>query len=241
MNSIAVEDYLKTIYDLSEGEAASTSAIADRLGLAPGSVTGMLKRLSDQGLVEHVPYHGARLTPAGSERAIDLIRRHRIVEMFLVQVLGYTWDRVHDEAERLEHVVSDELIERMASVLGSPSFDPHGAPIPTVGKTFVERRYPSLNDIAVGGSAVLRRVRDEDPDVLRYLAELELLPGVEITVAERGPFNGPLFIEVGKNTCIVSAQVAGSLFVEPTGEAAGGARGKSTLNKPGNRTGAGDA
>jgi DtxR family Mn-dependent transcriptional regulator len=216
MNSTAVEYYLKAIYDLGATEAASTSAIADRLGLAAGSVTGMLKRLSDQGLVEHMPYHGARLTAAGARQAVDLIRRHRNVEMLLVTVLGCTWDRVHDEAERLEHVVSDELIERMAAVLGSPKVDPHGAPIPAVGETFVERKYPSLNDIAVGSSAVLRRVRDEDPEVLRYLAELQLVPGVEVTVAERGPFNGPLFLEIGDHMHIVSTDVASSLFVEPT-------------------------
>jgi len=229
MNSTAAEDYLKTIYDLCESEAASTTAIAARLGLAPGSVTGMLKRLADQGLVEHVPYHGARLTPAGAQQAVDLIRRHRIVEMFLVQILGYTWDRVHDEAERLEHVVSDELIERMAAVLGSPDVDPHGAPIPALGQTFVERKYPSLNDIAVGRCAILRRVHDEDPDVLRYLAELQLVPGVEITVVGRGPFNGPLFLEVGENTRVVSADVAGSLFVEESenpSTATGGKKGK---------------
>src|SRR5512145_1254601 len=146
MTSSNVEDYLKAIYNLiGEAEAASTSAIADQLGVAPGSVTGMLKRLADQGLVEHVPYYGARLTATGEEQAIGLIRRHRILELFLVQVLGYTWDRVHEEAERLEHAVSDELIDRMAQVLGFPSADPHGAPIPSAGKEFVDRRYPTLD------------------------------------------------------------------------------------------------
>src|SRR5688572_6889422 len=135
MASSNVEDYLKTIYSLAaDSEAASTSAIAHALGVAAGSVTGMLKRLSDQGLVEHVPYYGARLTVGGEEQAVGLIRRHRILEMFLVQVLGYTWDRVHEEADRLEHAVSDELIDRMAQVLGSPTVDPHGAPIPASGK-----------------------------------------------------------------------------------------------------------
>src|SRR5688572_27668042 len=118
MASSNVEDYLKAIYNLAgEAEAASTSAIAEQLGVAAGSVTGMIKRLADQGLVEHVPYYGARLTTAGEEQAISLIRRHRILELFLVQILGYTWDRVHEEAERLEHAVSDELIDRMAQVL----------------------------------------------------------------------------------------------------------------------------
>ena len=144
MNSSAVEDYLKTIYNLcSDEQAASTSAIAERLDVAAGSVTGMIKRLADQGLVEHVPYYGAHLTVEGEAQAVALIRKHRVLEMFLVQVLGYTWDRVHDEAERLEHAVTDELVDRMASVLGFPDVDPHGAPIPSSGKAFVERTWRS--------------------------------------------------------------------------------------------------
>jgi DtxR family transcriptional regulator, Mn-dependent transcriptional regulator len=212
-----VEDYLKAVYHLAgeaEAGAASTSAIAEQLGVAAGSVTGMVKRLADQGLVEHVPYYGARLTAAGEEQAIGLIRRHRILELFLVQVLGYTWDRVHAEAERLEHAVSDELIDRMAQVLGFPAADPHGAPIPSSGKTFVDRRYPTLDKLDVGCSAVLRRVRDEDPAALRYLAELNLTPGAELTLTERGPFNGPLYIRVGDQNHIVSPELAQSVQVE---------------------------
>ena len=215
MASSNVEDYLKTIFNLAaDAEAASTSAIAERLGVAAGSVTGMVKRLADQGLVEHVPYYGARLTSSGEAQAIGLIRRHRILEMFLVQVLGYTWDRVHEEADRLEHAVSDELIDRMAQVLGSPSADPHGAPIPASGKTFVDRRYPTLDKLDVGSSAVLRRVRDEDPAALRYLAELHLTPGAEVTLTERGPFNGPLYIRVGDKDHILSTELAQSVQVE---------------------------
>src|SRR5688572_2931668 len=131
MPSMAVEDYLKTIYSLTRrDQAASTSAIAELLGVAAGSVTGMLKRLAEQELVEHVPYYGARLTESGEREAVRLIRRHRVLELFLVQVLRYTWDRVHEEAERLEHAATDEMIDRMATVLGEPVLDPHGAPIP---------------------------------------------------------------------------------------------------------------
>src|SRR5687768_9506322 len=215
MPSMAVEDYLKTIYSLSKrDQAASTSAIADRLGIAAGSVTGMLKRLAEQQLVEHVPYYGARLTDRGEREAVRLIRRHRILEMFLVQVLGYTWDRVHEEADRLEHAVSDELIDRMAQVLGSPTVDPHGAPIPASGKAFVDRQYPTLDKLDVGSSAVLRRVRDEDPAALRYLAELNMTPGAEVTLTERGPFNGPLYVRVGGKDHIVSPELAQSVQVE---------------------------
>lgn len=220
MASSNVEDYLKAIYNLAaETEAASTSAIADQLGVAAGSVTGMIKRLADQGLVEHIPYYGARLTATGEEQAISLIRRHRILELFLVQILGYTWDRVHAEAERLEHAVSDELIDRMAQVLGFPSADPHGAPIPASGKAFVDRRYPTLDKLDVGSSAVLRRVRDEDPEALRYLAELNLRPGAELTLTERGPFNGPLYIRVGDQDHIVSPELAQSVQVETVKQA----------------------
>jgi DtxR family transcriptional regulator, Mn-dependent transcriptional regulator len=215
MASSNVEDYLKAIYNLAaDSEAASTSAIADSLGVAAGSVTGMLKRLSDQGLVEHVPYYGARLTGSGEEQAIGLIRRHRILEMFLVQVLGYTWDRVHEEAEKLEHAVSDELIDRMAQVLGFPAADPHGAPIPETGRAFVDRKYPTLDKLDVGCSAVLRRVRDEDPAALRYLAELNMKPGAELTLTDRGPFNGPLYVRVGDQDHIVSPELAQNVQVE---------------------------
>lgn len=215
MTSSNVEDYLKAIYNLCAADhTASTSAIAEKLGIAAGSVTGMIKRLADQGLVEHMPYYGARLTTAGERQAVSLIRRHRILEMFLVQVLGYTWDRVHEEAERLEHAVSDELIDRMAQVLGSPTVDPHGAPIPASGKAFVDRQYPTLDKLDVGCSAVLRRVRDEDPAALRYLAELNMTPGAEVTVTDRGPFNGPLYIRVGDKQHVVSPELAQSVQVE---------------------------
>src|SRR5687768_10874568 len=215
MPSMAVEDYLKTIYSLSAGrEAANTSAIADRLGIAAGSVTGMLKRLAEQGLVEHVPYYGARLTASGEREAVRLIRRHRVLELFMVQVLGYTWDRVHDEAESLEHAATDELIDRMASVLGEPASDPHGAPIPAGEGRFVESHYPTLGEMAVGSRGVLRRVQDEDPEALRYLAELELVPGTELQLLERAPFNGPLKVQVGGRERFVGLELARSLEVE---------------------------
>ena len=216
MPSIAVEDYLKAIYGLSSDgrETASTSAIAERLGIAAGSVTGMLKRLAERGLVEHVPYYGARLTAEGEHEAVRLIRRHRVLELFLVQVLGYTWDRVHEEAEQLEHAATDELIDRMASVLGEPVADPHGAPIPTSEGRFIDNHYPKLTELAVGARGVLRRVQDEDPAELRYLAQLQLLPGTELTLLERAPFNGPLKLDVGGYERFVGVELARSLEVE---------------------------
>jgi DtxR family transcriptional regulator, Mn-dependent transcriptional regulator len=216
MSSSAVEDYLKTIYTLTKGErAANTSAIAERLGIAAGSVTGMVKRLAELGLVEHVPYYGARLTERGEQQAVRLIRRHRVLELFLVEVLGYTWDRVHEEADRLEHATTEEMIDRMAHVLGEPAKDPHGAPIPaSTARRFVEWHYPTLGELKVGTRGVLRRVEDEDPEALRYLAQLELVPGAEVELLERAPFNGPLKLQVGGREHFLGAELARSLEVE---------------------------
>ncbi len=211
----AVQDYLKVIHELSAGGSpAATSLIAERLGVAAGSVTGMLKRLADRGLVEHVPYYGARLTASGTAEAVRLIRRHRVLELFLVQVLELGWDEVHEEAERLEHVVSERLIERMARVLGDPAEDPHGAPIPAVGGAFEDRQYPSLWELEPGAAAVLRRVPDEDPAALRHLAELDLRPGVTLEVVARTPYNGPLRVSVGGTECTVGAELSRALQVE---------------------------
>ncbi len=212
----ATEDYLKAIYQLSQGgEPVGTSAIADRLGVAAGSVTGMLKRLGEQGLVEHVPYYGARLTDRGRAQAVALIRRHRVLEMFLVEVLGYGWDQVHEEAERLEHAASDRLIDRMHRVLGQPEFDPHGHPIPAPGVDFKDDRLPSLADVETGHAAILRRVPDEDPEALRYLARLNLVPGVEVEVLERAPFGGPVRIRVGQVEQLLGPELTARLEVEP--------------------------
>lgn len=211
----AVQDYLKAIHELNVGGgSAATSLIAERLGVAAGSVTGMLKRLASRGLVEHVPYYGARLTDTGETEAIRLIRRHRVLELFLVQVLGYGWDEVHEEAERLEHAVSDLLIERMAAVLGDPAEDPHGAPIPEVGVAFEDRQYPALWELETGMSGVLRRVPDEDAAALRYLAELDLRPGVSLHVVDRAPFNGPLRVRVGDVVHTIGAELSRALQVE---------------------------
>lgn len=216
MPSPATEDYLKAIFKLSqESQAATTSSIAASLGIAAGSVSGMLKRLSERGLVEHVPYYGARLTADGEEEALRTIRRHRILELFLVEVLGYEWDRVHDEAERLEHAASDELISRMAQALGEPTADPHGAPIPTVEGTLVDRAWPRLDEIETGQVGAVRRVSDEDPAALRYLGELGLRPGAEVHVLERAPFNGPLLLSVAGERHSIGRELARTIRVEP--------------------------
>lgn len=215
MPTPAVEDYLKAIYQLSRGgDAVGTSAIAERLGVAPGSVTGMLKRLGKQGLVEHELYQGTRLSASGRREAIRMIRRHRILELFMVEVLGYTWDQVHAEAERLEHAVSDDLVDRMAHVLGDPEVDPHGHPIPSRAGQILALNLPTLDELEVGETATLRRVSDEDAEALRYLARLNLIPGVELEVLERTPFRGPMRVRVGEGEEMIGLELAARLRVE---------------------------
>lgn len=218
MPTPAVQDYLKAIFQLADGAedaAVGTSAIAERLGVAPGSVTGMLKRLGEQGLVEHQRYQGARLTTRGRREAIRMIRRHRVLELFLVEVLGYTWDQVHVEAEQLEHAASDGLINRMAAVLGDPEADPHGHPIPSPAGRLAEPELPTLAELQPGRVATLRRVSDEDAEALRYLARLNLIPGVELEVLERTPLRGPLRVRVGETEEMVGMELAERLRVEP--------------------------
>ncbi len=204
----SVEDYLKAIYRLSpHGRTASTSEIAQRLELSPASVSGMVKRLSEQGLLEHVPYKGVQLTAEGRRAALRMLRRHRLIEAYLVAFLGYTWDTVHDEAERLEHAVSDTLVERMAAVLGNPTVDPHGDPIPTPDGDIDEPAGMPLSDVPAGASAVIRQVEEGQPDRLRYIASLGLRPGVRVSVVDRQPFQGPVTIEVAGETHVIGNEL----------------------------------
>jgi DtxR family transcriptional regulator, Mn-dependent transcriptional regulator len=215
MPTPAVEDYLKAIHQLSaRGEPVGTSAIAERLGIAPGSVTGMFKRLAQLGLIEHERYQGVTLTARGRREAIRMIRRHRVLELFLVEVLGYTWDQVHEEAERLEHAASDDLVDRMAAVLGDPEADPHGHPIPSSAGQLRTPALPTLADLDEGEQGILRRVSDEDPEALRYLARLNLVPGVAVQVLERTPFRGPLRIRVEEAEEMIGLELAVRLRVE---------------------------
>lgn len=215
--SIRSEDYLKAIHEIArDGTAAGTNAIAARLGVTAGTVSGMIKRLATQGLVEHSPYAGTRLTTEGERVALRMVRRHRVIEAFLVRRLGYGWDVVHEEAERLEHGVSDELVDRMAADLGEPEQDPHGAPIPVPGRPFLEPGHPTLGELGVGVRATLVEVPDEDPEALRYLARLALVPGAELEVLERMPFRGPLRIVVQGRECYVGAELSRHLRVDPS-------------------------
>jgi DtxR family transcriptional regulator, Mn-dependent transcriptional regulator len=217
-----VEDYLKAIYDLElEGAPASTNDIADRLAISPASVSGMVRRLADQGLVTHEPYRGVRLTEDGRRAALRTLRRHRILECYLTEVLGYPWDRVHAEAERLEHAASEELVERMASALGDPVQDPHGAPIPTRDGRVEEASLRTLAEVTEGEQVRVRRVHDKDPARLRYLAELGIRPGSVIRIVARAPFDGPITLQVDEGgeaaARAVGVGLAAQVYIESAG------------------------
>jgi DtxR family transcriptional regulator, Mn-dependent transcriptional regulator len=209
----SVEDYLKVIYHLSsQGGFAATSDIAAHLDVSAPSVSGMVKRLSETGLIEHVPYRGVQLTAQGRRAALKMIRRHRVLEVYLIQRLGYDWDGVHDEAERLEHAVSDELIERMSAALGHPRYDPHGAPIPTAAGEIEEADLISVADAPVGQALELRQVGTEDPARLRYFAEHGLVPGAHLSVTDRQPFNGPTTVRLGPGQRVIGRELAQLLW-----------------------------
>jgi DtxR family Mn-dependent transcriptional regulator len=211
-----VEDYLKAIYEITQRDgSASTNEVAAALNVAAASVTGMIRRLAQQGYLDHVPYRGVQLTAQGRRAALRTIRRHRILETYLTKVLGYAWDRVHDEAERLEHAASDELIERLAAALGHPTEDPHGAPIPTAEGSVDERRHLTLADLPVGERARMVRVSDKNPSLLRYLAEIALQPGADVEVIAKAPFDGPLTLRIGSEEPVVGPNLAEQVLVEP--------------------------
>lgn len=214
--SRSIEDYLKVIYKLElESGSAQTSAIADALAIAPPSVSGMVKRLADAELVTHVPYRGVELTEAGRRQALRMLRRHRILESYLIGHLGYDWDDVDREAERLEHAVSDDLVERMAVKLGNPTHDPHGAPIPSASGTIDPTRYLPMTEIEVGHAGRFRMIGDADPERLRFIASLGLRPGAEFRVLDRQPFNGPVTIELdGDRKEVIGFALASSLQCE---------------------------
>ncbi len=200
--SESVENYLKAIYELEEeGGRVNTSSLAERLAVSPPSVSAMLKRLSQETppLVDHEPHRGVTLTPDGLRKALVTVRHHRLIETFLCQALGYTWDEVHEEAEQLEHHISERLEDRIAEFLGHPSYDPHGAPIPTKDGHIPDHAYVSLAELEEGQRGRVLRVKHDLPDVLRYLTSLGIEPEVEVVMTEKAPFDGPVYIRVGKN------------------------------------------
>ncbi len=213
--SRAAEDYLKAVYKLERRESpVSTTALADQLERSAASVTNMVKSLADQGLLEHVPYHGVRLTKSGQRSALRIIRRHRVIELYLIEKLGYTWDTVHSEAERLEHAVSDELVNRMAAALGDPEFDPHGAPIPTAEGRITERPLQRLLDLRPGESGVVSQVADNDSSRLTRLAEVGLRPGARVVLAEDASAGPPYALKVDGAAVSLAGDLAEALLVE---------------------------
>ena len=218
--SPAIDDYAKAIFALqSRGEEpVTTSALAERLGITAGSVSAMLKKLDELGLVTHEPYRGVRLTAAGRRVALEVIRHHRLLERFLADALGMSWDRVHAEAEVLEHVLSDEIEELIAIKLGNPASDPHGDPIPSADLELEERPTRSMETLERGDRGVFVRVSDSDPEMLRYLASCGISPGERFEVRDHQPFGGPLFVLFGEREHAIGGRLAGAMRVEVAGQ-----------------------
>ncbi|HEY2769443.1 MAG TPA: metal-dependent transcriptional regulator [Solirubrobacteraceae bacterium] len=216
IRSPAVQDYAKAIYALErrDGEAVSTNALADRLGVTPASASGMVKRMGELGLVEHQPYRGVSLTDDGRRVALEVMRHHRLLELYLVETLGVPWDRVHQEAEVLEHVLSEELEELIAAKLGDPTHDPHGDPIPTRDLRIEEGMTQSLQALEIGARATFARVSDSDPEMLRFLAERGIAPGDQLEVIDKQPFDGPLFVRFGDHMQVLGGALARAMRVE---------------------------
>ncbi len=216
LRTVAVEDYAKAIFTLESRSQrpVSTSALAERLGITAGSVSAMLKRLGELGVISHVPYRGVRLTDEGRLIALEVIRHHRLLESYLAEALGMPWDRVHDEAEVLEHVISEDLEELIAAKLGHPTVDPHGDPIPSAELELDEPDTRQLDSLEPGEQGVFVRVSDSDPEMLRYLARCGIAPGMRFLVRERQPFGGPLFVRFGEHEHAIGGRLAGAMRVE---------------------------
>jgi len=213
----SIQDYLKAIYELSTGgESASTSALATRLDIAPASVTGMVQKLATTvpPLVEYRKHQGVKLTSAGRRAALEVIRHHRLIETWLVQTLGYSWDEVHGEAERLEHVISEDFEARIASALGNPDRDPHGELIPSANLTMPTDKLMPLSALRENQRAVIKRVNAEDPKFLRHLEDLGFTPGTVLAVKEYSPYDHNLTIQVGKKILVVGFAITNKIFVE---------------------------
>ena len=205
----AVQDYLKQIYKLQARYGrASTSAIAERMDVTPASVSGMLRKLARLGLIDHHRYHGVRLTAAGERAAMEMVRRHRLLEEFLSRRLGLPIDALHAEADRLEHALSAELEMRIDETLGYPTHDPHGDPIPTIDLLIRSAKPRLLSELGEGESTTIRHVPDGDAELLRHLASLDLLPRVRVEVVRAAPFGGPLTLQVGASECVISRELA---------------------------------
>src|SRR6266581_4775296 len=206
-----ISDCLKVIYAMQErGQKVTTSAVHEQLGVSDATVTMLFKDFAEAGWVEHTPYRGVRLTPLGERKAMEVIRHHRLLELYLARELGYSWDKVHDEADKLEHVISEEFEDKLDALLGYPTVDPHGDPIPTKDGVITMRKGCTLMQLQDGQSASILRVKNQTPEKLSYLGQLGLYPETHVQLLERAPFSGPLRIRVGEG----SQQVEHMLGVE---------------------------
>jgi DtxR family Mn-dependent transcriptional regulator len=214
--SASIQDYAKAVYALEsrEGAAVSTNDLAGRLGVTPGSVSAMVRKLSEVGLLEHEPYRGVRLTEQGRRVALEVLRHHRLIELFLAEELGMPWDRVHDEAEVLEHVLSEDLERLIAARLGNPTVDPHGDPIPSAAFEVDEGQTRSLDELEPGAAGRFVRVSDSDPEMLRYLSHQGIALGERLQVTGRQPFGGPVFVRCGAGDVALGGQLARAMRIE---------------------------
>jgi len=213
MLSQAVQDYVKTIYKLQETGPVSTTEIAHELEVSGASVTGMLKRLSTMGLVDYNSYKGVTLTAAGEKIALEIIRFHRLLELYLKEMIGFPLDKVHEEACRLEHFISEEFVEKITSLLGDPKFDPHGHPIPSKDGKMDEYIDIPLSEVETDKDYFISRLADSDPKLLGYLEEMNLVPNVKVKVLNKAPFSGPITITVDGIEKMIGSEVAGKIFL----------------------------
>jgi DtxR family Mn-dependent transcriptional regulator len=216
-HSNAIEDYAKAIYALqrrSGGGAVSTNALAERCGVTPASASAMVKKLAEQDLALHEPYHGVRLTPTGERLALEMLRHHRLLELYLAEHLDVPWDRVHDEAEALEHVLSEDLEARIAAKLGHPTHDPHGDPIPDHDLVIDEGDTEALSNVAIGAGGRFVRVSDSDPEMLRFLAGQGIAIGERCVVTARQPFDGPITVRFGEDEHVLGRTLARAMRIE---------------------------
>ncbi len=211
----AVEDYLKAIFEVQRDHGkVATTVLAERMGVTPASATGMMKKLAGLKLVRHHPYQGVLLTRAGEKVALEVLRHHRLLELYLAEALGYTWDQVHDEACRLEHVISEAFEDKIFEALGRPTRDPHGEPIPTKDGKMPSTDHEPLSDLQPGAAGTISQVRKSDPEMLRYLGARGLVPEAAIEVVEKAPFEGPLTVRTGNNSYVLGRQLASHIRVE---------------------------
>lgn len=212
--SQSTEDYLKTIYKLeSEGKSPSTTRIAESMEVSSASATNMIKKLAKMGLVDYQSYKGAALTKTGQKMALEIIRHHRLLELYLMEMMGYSWDEVHDEAEKLEHHISEQFEDKIAELLDHPTHDPHGDPIPTKEGIMPKMQAEPLTNADEDHTYLISRVKDQDPELLRYLEEIGLLPGTKIVIKEKAPFKGPITLLIEENEQVIGYDLATNIFV----------------------------